>query len=148
MAYDCGKLICNSINKNIKYSELLPQERNLADFLKELEYIDINESDVSILVKVPVFYDFEMDTIIKEISDIILNSIFSEVKNIFESFETNAANLTSVIHLVNMKEVANELWHQIFGATNEYLVKEGFVEVPEDIKGQGRYLRSITVTEN
>lgn len=146
MVYECGKLICHSISKNIKYSELLSKERNLADFLKELEYIDINESD-DILVKVPVFYDFEMDTIIKEISDIILNNIFSEVKNIFESFETNATKLTSVIHLVDMKEVANELWHQIFGATNEYLVKVGFVEVPENIKGQGRYLRSITVTE-
>lgn len=148
IAYECGKLICNSISKNIKYSELSSKERNLADFLKELEYITINESDDSILVKVPVFYDFEMDSVIREISDIILINIFPEVKNIFDSFETNAANLTSIIHLVDIKETANELWHQIFGATNEYLVKEGFVEVPQDIKGQGRYLRSIIVPEN
>lgn len=148
MAYDCGRLICNVTNKNIQYTELSPQEKDLAHFLEELEYLTIKERDNSISVKVPVFYNFEMDTVIKEVSDIILNNIFPEVKEIFKSFETNATKLTPVTHLVDMKEIANELWHQIFGATNEYLVREGFVEVPENIKGQGRYLRSITVPEN
>jgi len=40
-------------------------------------------------------------------------------------------------------EVANEMWHQIFGYTNEYLVKCGFVQEPEYEDGQGRYLQAI-----
>lgn len=44
-----------------------------------------------------------------------------------------------------MKETANELWHQIFGAVNEYLVKEEFVTSLNYIEGQGRYLRSLVM---
>lgn len=114
--------------------------------MQELEYISINE-DNSISVNITVFYDFEVATTIKELSDIILENIFPIVKEIFDSFEINVSEITPVRHNVDIKETANELWHQIFGATNEYLVKEGFVATPNNIDGQGRYLRSLTISK-
>jgi len=49
LAYECGMLICNVINKNLKYEDLSQKEKNLTKFLKELEYININKSDNNIL---------------------------------------------------------------------------------------------------
>lgn len=94
-----------------------------------------------------MFYNFEKTSILKELSDIILSNIIPIVKDVFNNFEVNASELTSVRHKVDPKEIANELWHQIFGATNEYLVKEGFVVCPDTYEGEGRYLRSFTITE-
>jgi hypothetical protein len=67
------------------------------------------------------------------------------VEEIFNKFESKSTGLTAVRHKVDMKETANELWHQIFGAANEYLVKEEFVEAPNFLEGEGRYLRSILI---
>ncbi|WP_040194141.1 hypothetical protein [Clostridium culturomicium] len=146
IAYECGNLIRSVIEKDITYSQLSEQEKSIAQFLHELEYISINE-DNSISVNITVFYDFEVATTIKELSDIILENIFPIVKEIFDSFEINVSEITPVRHNVDIKETANELWHQIFGATNEYLVKEGFVATPNNIDGQGRYLRSLTISK-
>ncbi|MDU4891438.1 MAG: hypothetical protein E6344_15000 [Clostridium sp.] len=146
IAYECGNLIRSVIEKDITYSQLSEQEKSIAQFLQELEYISINE-DNSISVNITVFYDFEVATTIKELSDIILENIFPIVKEIFDSFKINVSEITPVRHNVDIKETANELWHQIFGATNEYLVKEGFVATPNNIDGQGRYLRSLTISK-
>lgn len=145
-AYECGMLMYNIIKRNIKFDELSEKEKNLADFLNELEYVHINEADNIISVSVPVFYDSEISTVIKELSDIILTNIFPIVKEVFDNFEINASGLTSSRHGVNVKETANELWHQIFGAANEYLVKEGFVALPDSKNGQGRYLKSLIIS--
>lgn len=148
IACGCGRLICNIINNNVTYNKLSEKEKKLAGFLNELEYIDINDADNIISINTPIFYDFEISTIIRELSDIILINIFPIVKDAFENFEVHASRLTPIRHGVDIKETANELWHQIFGATNEYLVKEGFVASPVNIDGQGRYLRSITIPQN
>ena len=120
----------------------------MAQFLEKLEYISIDTNDDSISVAVPIFYDFEIVTVIKDLSDIILINIFQIVKEVFENFEINTLKLTSIKHNVDIKEIANELWHQIFGSTNEYLVREGFVSTPDSINGQGRYLKSLTIPLN
>ncbi|GAA0790100.1 hypothetical protein [Hathewaya limosa] len=148
ISYECGTLMNNIFTEDVKYVELSEKEKNLAQFLKELGYIDINISNSMLSVNVPVFYDFEISTIIKEISDLILTTIFPIVKETFDNFEINVRNLTSVKHGVNIKEIANEIWHQVFGNVNEYLVKQKFVSVPDNIKGEGRYLRSIIISKN
>lgn len=40
-------------------------------------------------------------------------------------------------------EVANEIYHSIFGEVNEALVRSGLVAEPEAISGEGRYFRSF-----
>jgi hypothetical protein len=147
LALKCGELICKIISGNNKYNELSEGEESLINFLKELEYVGIDADNNTIYVNVPVFYKSEDTTIIKELSDIILTSIFPIIEEVFEKFNVSAADSTSVKHNVDIKEIANELWHQIFGATNEYLVKEGFVSSPHFAEGEGRYLRSLTIND-
>ena len=139
-----GELIYDVYNNSINYDELTNQDKNLLHFLNEISYITINDEDKSISTNIPIFQSNDR-CIINEISDIVLSNIFPIVKEIFENFETNVPDLTGVIHKVYIKEIANELWHQIFGSTNEYLVKKSFVQQPEDLNGQGRYLRSLYI---
>lgn len=51
--------------------------------------------------------------------------------------------LKANIHGVDSKAIANEIWHQIFGALNEKLVKDGIVAAPKYYEGEGRYLKAI-----
>lgn len=95
IAYECGTLIRNIMGNDIQYSQLSEKEKNIAQFLKELEYINIKENDNIISVDIPIFYDFELSTIIKELSDIILVNIFPIVKEIFDNFEVNASRFPS-----------------------------------------------------
>lgn len=139
-----GELIYDVYNNSINYDELTNKDKNLLHFLNEVNYININDEDKSISTNIPIFQSNDK-CIINEISDIVLSNIFPIVKEIFENFETNIPDLTGVIHKIGIKEIANELWHQIFGSTNEYLAKESFVHKPEDLNGQGRYLRSLYI---
>jgi hypothetical protein len=140
----CGDLLCNIADNTARYNDYTEQEKNLLSFLKEIQYICIDSVDGSISINVPVFYPSDRQAV-KNIGDIILSNIYPIVKEVFENFEVNAADLTAVRHKVDIKEIANELWHQIFGFTNEYLVKQGFVGMPPFINGEGRYLRSFWI---
>lgn len=144
IAKKCGKLILKILSSNINYLELNKCEKELAVFLKELNYISYDADTSIITIKVPVFNGLDIE-IINEISTFILNELFDTVKELFIEFENNAKGLTSIQHNVDIKEILNELWHQVFGITNEYLVEKEFVEAPENIKGEGRYFRSFSV---
>jgi hypothetical protein len=76
----------------------------------------------------------------EDIGEVIGNKIINIKDEIKEATE-----LTAIKHENNMKEIAIELWHQVFGFTNEYLAQVGFVQSPEYINGEGRYLRSLTI---
>ncbi len=46
-------------------------------------------------------------------------------------------------HGIPVKELANELYHLVFGQLNEELVRRGFVAEPDYHPGEGRYLKSV-----
>ncbi|MBU5439024.1 hypothetical protein KQI42_13430 [Tissierella sp. MSJ-40] len=140
----CGEMMLKCFSKEISYNDLSREEQDIVDFLKELNYLTINKESHIISCNIPVFKK-EDDKVINEISNIILNHIFGIVKSTFEEVENKATGLTSIRHKVSIKEIGNELWHQIFGLTNEYLARKGFVQLPEHVKGEGRYLRSLRV---
>ena len=52
-------------------------------------------------------------------------------------------NITAVKHGVNRKEIANELYHIVFGSINEDLTARGIVTTPKYIPGEGRYFKCI-----
>ena len=52
-------------------------------------------------------------------------------------------DITAVRHGVSAKELANELYHILFGSVNEALAARGIVAAPTHIPGEGRYLRCI-----
>lgn len=54
-------------------------------------------------------------------------------------------DITAVRHGVNRLEIANELYHIVFGSINEELVSRGIVAAPQYIPGEGRYFKCIKV---
>ena len=142
IADKCGELILKIHNSNVTYGELSEIEKEYADFLIELDYLKYNSLSDDIKLMVPIIKESDR-AIIDEISDIVLNEIFDVVKEFFLSLNTVSYDLTAIKHGVDIKEIANELWHQVFGLTNEYLVNVGFVASPRHIIGEGRYLKSF-----
>ena len=51
--------------------------------------------------------------------------------------------LLCISHGVEVKDIANEIYHLIFGEVNELLVLSGVVATPLSIPGEGRYLKSF-----
>ena len=144
IAEKCGKLILKILNSKIRYIDLDKSEKELSAFLRELNYISYDDDRSVITVAVPVFFESDIK-IINEISEFILSEIFETVKELFAEFEKSASELTAIQHDVNIKEILNEIWHQVFGITNEYLVEKEFVAALEHINGEGRYFRSLRV---
>ena len=81
---------------------------------------------------------------------------FAEIEGIVEKCLGNAMadtllelaesiDITAVKHGVNRMEIANELYHIVFGSINEELVTRGIVDVPQYIPGEGRYFKSIEI---
>jgi hypothetical protein len=97
-----------------------------------------------VTLQVPVFRK-EDHAVIGKISETVLRRIYSVVQPAFEDFSNHAGSFSAVRHGVDTRELGNELWHQIFGSANEYLVEKEFVATPEQTEGQGRYLKSISV---
>ncbi|MDE6219353.1 MAG: hypothetical protein K2G51_02785 [Lachnospiraceae bacterium] len=54
-------------------------------------------------------------------------------------------DITAVRHGVNRLEIANELYHIMFGFLNEELVLRKIVAAPQQIPGEGRYFKCIEV---
>lgn len=54
-------------------------------------------------------------------------------------------DITAVRHGVNRLEIANELYHILFGLLNEELVTRKIVAAPQHIPGEGRYFQCIEV---
>lgn len=144
IAETCGEMVWKSYKNQIVYNQLSKIEKDTVKFLEGLGYLTINGKDSTIVCNVPVFQRSDNE-IINEISDIVLNEIFEIVKTTFDRFEEEAIELTAIKHEVSIKEIAIELWHQVFGFTNEYLAKIGIVQSPEYINGEGRYLRSFSI---
>ena len=67
IATKCGELMFNIISNNIKYNQLNEKEKDLAKFLKELGYIDIDNLDNSLVINIPVFNEPESETVIKSL---------------------------------------------------------------------------------
>ncbi|QSX06276.1 hypothetical protein JYG23_02105 [Sedimentibacter sp. zth1] len=141
---ECAKFIKKILSSDILFCKLDDEDKNIACLLKKLGYINFDEKTSIIEIIVPVFYEFE-NHLLDDISNIIMNEIYSIVKSCFDNFLVNANVFTSVKHGVDIKELGNELWHQIFGFTNEMLVKSGFVQKPLYIETEGRYLRSLCI---
>lgn len=140
----CEKLLFRILKEPICCDNLNEEEKNLAVFLKELGCFDFKDEHSDIKCIVPVFSRND-EGIIEEISNFIMINIYEIVKNTIETLDKSMPDLTSIKHGVEARDIANELWHLMFGATNEYLVRAGFYAEPEYKKGEGRYLRCLYI---
>ncbi|MCE5193230.1 MAG: hypothetical protein ABFD13_03145 [Candidatus Cryosericum sp.] len=127
---------------NDAYWTDLADDAETALLLSKLGYVSDRQHGNHLSMVVPVFYPDEQ-LLIAAVSDIVLPRIGDAVRRAFDSLSVRAGDFTAVRHGVNIEEIGNELWHQIFGSTNELLVKTGFVDQPPHMDGQGRFFRSI-----
>jgi hypothetical protein len=141
IAKKCEALVISSLEKDIYFGQLEAEEKNCAEFLRSLGYIDIDNCN-KIKCIVPVFTE-EDNRIIKEISDLISSNIFETVKTAINTLDKSLPDLTSIRHGVEFRDIANELWHLMFGAANEYLVDSGMFTAPQYKIGEGRYFQCI-----
>ncbi|MEW8995534.1 hypothetical protein [Clostridium sp.] len=144
IAEKCGQLMWGIFSEATNYNELSNEDKELAIFLKEMDYINIDETDNKLYCNVPIFQEKDMK-IVTEIGEIILIEILETVKNTLSSIEKYSKGLTAIKHKVSIKEVGNELWHQIFGRANEELIAREIVAKPYSSEQEGRYLRSMKI---
>jgi len=137
---------CSSMVKRIAssgaYWTNLTDETETALLLSELGYVSRRQDGNHLSMTVPVFYA-EEQPLITAVGDIVLSQIENAARRAFDSFAMRADDFTAVRNGVSIEEIGNELWHQIFGLTNEHLVRTGFVDQPPRIEGQGRFFGSI-----
>lgn len=139
----CGNLIIK-ISKGLdNYNIYEEYEKQLIDFLKDINYISI-DNEYKISIEIPIF-DKSHINIVEEIAEVILPNIESIVKDFFYDIEIRSKEITPIKHNIDIKEVANELWHLVFGFINENLVKTEFVALPYENSIEGRYLQSLYI---
>lgn len=73
---------------------------------------------------------------------VVENSLGEEIAKTLKELAATL-RITCVAHGVAGKEIANELYHILFGCINEELVRMGIVASPPDTANEGRYLKCI-----
>jgi len=141
IASRCSSMVKRIVSNDVYWTDLT-DDAETALLLSELGYVSGRQEKNHISMMVPVFYQDEQ-LLITAVGDIVLPQIDNAVKRAFDSFSMRTGDFTAVRHMVDIEEIGNELWHQIFGFTNEHLARTGFVDKPQYIDGQGRFLRSI-----
>ena len=142
----CAEIITKALCAEKSDSSFSDEEKDAIKFLEELKYIELDESG-TVRVTVPVF-DADDEKVIKNISDYLMELIGDEVASEFSNLGSKMHGLSAVAHGVNEKEIANDLWHQVFGNINEYLVQDGLFSTPESRIGEGRYFQAIYIRES
>lgn len=95
------------------------------------------------LISVPV-YKPEHQKCILEIERIVEDCLGEAVARMLLDI-ASSIDLCAVRHGVNYLEIANELYHIVFGSINEELVSRGIVEMPQRIADEGRYFKCIEI---
>ena len=90
---------------------------------------------------VPV-YTPEHKKYIAEIEGIVEKCLGDALSNTLLEL-AGSIDITAVKHGVNRLEIANELYHILFGSINEELAERGIVAAPQHIPGEGRYFKCI-----
>lgn len=110
-------------------------EENCRRILTEFGYIKKGK------LAVPVYRKKNIP-VIEKLERLTERCISEKMKEVLTAPEV-LAPLRCVQWGVPTGEVANELYHIVFGQLNELLVEEKFVARPRRFEGQGRYLQSI-----
>ena len=140
-AETCIKVCSERLNKDTILDEVvsLVQTGKCAPTIMELlELFGYAENGVFC---VPVYLP-EHRTIIRKVERIIESHMGEAMYELLAEL-AEKIRITAVRHNVNRMEIANELYHIVFGFINEELVARGLVAAPNDIPGEGRYLKCV-----
>lgn len=135
----CSQIVRMIIDNNNEYMKFNDEEILYVNYLKSFRYLECDKNQYK--VSVPIFYQADKQ-IIADIHDLLIEIILPILEVRFTSAKEKL-EISAIKHGVDIKEVLNEMWHQVFGNINEQLVKEEMIKTPEYIKGEGRYLKAI-----
>ncbi|WBW99234.1 hypothetical protein [Oceanirhabdus sp. W0125-5] len=139
LAKELGDYIINLAKGLIHGNE--SKYEDLFNIGKALGYLDLLEKG-KVSINVPIFTE-NHEEVFNKVGEYISSEIYDELKEILKEMSERLENITAIRHGVDIKEIALELWHLIFGSINEYLVEKGFVDKPYYSEFEGRYLQSI-----
>lgn len=94
-------------------------------------------------VCVPVYSPYHRKFIV-EIESIVEKCIGTAMSDTLIEL-AGSVDITAVNHGVNRLEIANELYHIVFGSINEELAARGIVAAPKYRLDEGRYLKCIEI---
>ena len=144
LANRCADLIVRISQADVSTNAISVEEENALDLLQELGYIEVyKDGGVKI---VPPLFTTEDEKIIEEVSNLVLGICTGYIADALAGLKIKMPMLSAVQHGIDEKEIANELWHQVFGNVNEYLVKEGFFAKPKHRDGEGRYFQALYIS--
>ena len=92
---------------------------------------------------VPIYTPQEK-SIIADIENIIEHTLGDAISQTLMKL-SGSLQITSVRHRVDWLEIANELYHILFGTINQQLVDRKLVSEPQFFPGQGRYSKCIEI---
>ena len=95
------------------------------------------------IINVPVYYpdDFKVGDEVSKIVIAACSQTLIECLNLL----SREQNLLSIQHNIDVRDIANEIYHLIFGTVNELLVQHNIVAQPEYYPNEGRYLKSYEI---
>jgi len=93
---------------------------------------------------VPVYNAELMRETVAALDGFTAELILTDMKSALEAV-ASAPELTAIRHGVPVPDVANEVYHLLFGQINEYLVRGGIAAAPEYRPGEGRYFKCFEI---
>ena len=103
-------------------------------------------SDLQIDCEYSYYNQFDIYSCRSAFENIVEQALGTAVaQTLFELSDT--LPITSVVHGVRWTEIANELYHILFGTINQQLVDRKLVSEPQFFPGQGRYRKCIELYE-
>ncbi|MCK8058385.1 MULTISPECIES: hypothetical protein [unclassified Fusibacter] len=136
-------LILEAYYDRLHVNDMTEDKIEAFELMKRVGYLKEAETG-KIDLAVPLFFEEELEAC-KESYKPLFESFVPFMKQILKTHEKELENLSAKKHHIDTKDIANELWHQVFGRINENLVKEGVFETPEKRPDEGRYLQAIYV---
>ena len=93
---------------------------------------------------VPVYTAEQMRETVTALDDYTAELILEDMITALKAV-ASAPGLTAIRHSVPIPDIANEVYHLLFGQINEALVSRGFAPSPEYRPGEGRYLKCFEI---
>ncbi|MBQ7865713.1 MAG: hypothetical protein IJ350_05020, partial [Clostridia bacterium] len=91
---------------------------------------------------VPVYTATECETFQQQLDALVAPLLMPELRTMLAELAT-CNQLTAIRHGVTSADLANEVYHILFGQINEQLAQCGQVAQPSQVPGEGRYLRCV-----
>lgn len=95
---------------------------------------------------VPVYTAAECEAFQSQLDDLVAPLLLPELRKVLSELSA-CTELTAITHGVKPADLANEVYHILFGQINEQLVRSGMVSQPPHIPGEGRFLRWVEMNE-